>query len=61
MTMMDAPSDRDYQEFLNPSEQEQEEPQQEERKSWVYAPCYSIAYLNLPKVERVGVDEECPF
>jgi hypothetical protein len=33
MTMYDAPSDRDYAEWLNPSEREEEEPEAEVKKS----------------------------
>lgn len=73
MTMIDAPSDRDYQEFLNPtdpdlapaeSEEDDYQPAGEPKKyaSWIDQPCYSIAYLKLPKVDYANPkDEECPF
>lgn len=70
MTMFDAPSDRDYQEYLhgsNPYDAYESEPEETEdaKRSWVYGKHYSIDYLKLPKVEKVSLkpadSEECPF
>jgi hypothetical protein len=69
MNMHNAPSDRDYSEYLNPSDPEDEEPEDNRPVmtcgSWVYQACYSIDWLNLPKVEKVSLkpdtSEEVPF